>query len=134
MGKAYKLLAGGLAVLLLGCLLYRFGERRKFLVVTATAYTSRRIETQGDPFVAAWGDRLGPDVRVVAVSRDLLDMGLGRGDVVRVQGLGEYVVLDKMHGRWRRRIDIYFGRDVRAARKWGRRQVTISWDGSDFGE
>ena len=39
----------------------------------------------------------------------------------------EYRVLDKMPSRWRRKIDIYMGEDVAAARAWGVRRVRIRW-------
>lgn len=98
------------------------------LEVVATAYTSHPEQTSGDPTEAAWGDRLEPDTKAVAVSRDLLRLGLRRGARVRIEGLpGEYVVLDKMARRWRRRIDVYMGRDREAARRFGRREVTIRW-------
>jgi 3D (Asp-Asp-Asp) domain-containing protein len=67
-------------------------------------------------------------LRVIAVSPDLLRMGLRRGQRVRIHGLkGEFVVLDKMPRRWQKRIDIYMHRDLRAARRWGKRWVKISW-------
>jgi 3D (Asp-Asp-Asp) domain-containing protein len=67
-------------------------------------------------------------VRAIAVSRDLLELGLVRGVRVRIEGLpGEYAVLDKMARRWRRKIDIYMGDDVEAARAWGVREVRIHW-------
>jgi 3D (Asp-Asp-Asp) domain-containing protein len=96
--------------------------------VMASAYTSHANQTYGDPFVAAWGDELTPDMKVIAVSRDLLREGLTRGTRVRIEGLpGEYVVLDKMNKRWRNKIDIYMGEDVAAARRWGVREVRIEW-------
>ncbi len=96
------------------------------LVVTATAYNSLPEQTDDDPDIAAWGDRLEPGMKSIAVSRDLLDKGLKRHAKVRIHGLpGEYVVLDKMHHRWENRIDIYMGEDVRAARHFGKRQVRI---------
>jgi 3D (Asp-Asp-Asp) domain-containing protein len=98
------------------------------LVVTATAYNSLPGQTQGDPTLAAWGDRLEPGMRVVAVSRDLLALGLRRGTRLRIEGVeGEWVVLDRMPSRWRRRIDLYHGEDVAAARSWGVREVRIHW-------
>jgi 3D (Asp-Asp-Asp) domain-containing protein len=104
------------------------GEERS-LSVTATAYNSLRPQTNDQPTVAAWGDRLAPGMKAIAVSRDLLALGLTRGVVVEIVGLsGEYVVLDKMARRWKRRIDIYMGEDVRAARRWGVRPVEIRWD------
>lgn len=90
-------------------------------------------QTDGSPHVGAWGDNLdeamAPGLRVIAVSQDLLtEHGLRRGQRVRIHGLkGEFVVLDKMPKRWKRKIDIYMQKDVRAARKWGRRRVKISW-------
>lgn len=109
-----------------GCALWRPAERT--LVVTATAYNSVRGQTDGNPSIAAWGDRLRPGMRAIAVSHDLIRMGLGRGARVRIEGLpGDWVVLDRMHARWRKRIDIYMGVDVHAARQWGRRQVRIRW-------
>lgn len=105
---------------------------RRELLVTATAYNSLPGQTWGDPEEAAWGDRLEPGMRAVAVSRDLVRMGLTRGVEVRIEGLpGTFVVLDKMARRWRRRIDIYMGTDREAAREWGRRQVRISWSSAD---
>jgi 3D (Asp-Asp-Asp) domain-containing protein len=96
------------------------------MVVTATAYNSVPEQTDDDPDIAAWGDRLTPGMKSIAVSRDLLDKGLKRHAKVRIHGLpGEYVVLDKMHHRWENRIDIYMGDDVRAARHFGKRRVKI---------
>lgn len=99
----------------------------KTIKVTATAYNSVRAQTNANPTRAAWGDRLKPGMKVIAVSRDLLTMGLTRGARVKISGLpGEYVVLDKMNKRWSRKIDIYMGKDIQAARNWGRRSVTIT--------
>jgi 3D (Asp-Asp-Asp) domain-containing protein len=98
------------------------------LKVTATAYNSLPAQTDKHPNLAAWSDRLIPGMKAIAISRDLLLMGLKRGTKVRISGLkGEYVVLDKMHRRWHRRIDIYMGNNLQAAKNWGRRNVTISW-------
>jgi len=106
---------------------------RRSLNVWATAYNSTDAQTDGTPNVGAWGDNLdaalAPGLRVIAVSPDLLaEHGLRRGQRVRIHGLkGEFVVLDKMPKRWKRKVDIYMQKDVRAARKWGRRRVKISW-------
>ncbi|MGF1724477.1 3D domain-containing protein [Photobacterium nomapromontoriensis] len=103
------------------------GIQGKSYKVTATAYNSVHSQTDGNPSIAAWGDRLKPGMKAIAVSRDMLSKGLRHGSKVKISGLpGEYVVLDKMHKRWRNKIDIYMGKDVRAARHWGRRHVTIT--------
>jgi 3D (Asp-Asp-Asp) domain-containing protein len=98
------------------------------LVVTATAYNSVPGQTDNDPSRAAWGDDLFPGMKVIAVSRDLIPMGLDHRAPVSIDGLpGEFIVLDKMHRRWEKRIDIYMGEDLEAAREWGRRSVRIRW-------
>lgn len=104
-------------------------EAPQSLTVRATAYNSLPGQGVGDPSIGAWGDRLEPGMKAIAVSRDLLAAGLGHRSVVRIDGLpGEYRVLDKMNARWQRKIDIYFGEDRDAALEWGNRRVTIRWD------
>jgi len=102
----------------------------KRLRVTATAYTSHVGQTDSTPNIAAWGDRLRPGMKSIAVSRDLLKKyGLKHKQKVRIKGLeGEYVVLDKMNKRWRKKIDIYMGRNKHKAFQWGRRKVEILWN------
>jgi 3D (Asp-Asp-Asp) domain-containing protein len=98
------------------------------LLVTATAYNSLAGQTHGDPALAAWGDRLEPGMKAIAVSRDLIAMGLGHGAAVRIEGLpGEYRVLDKLHKRWKKRIDVYMGLDKQAAIDFGKRELRIFW-------
>ena len=101
----------------------------KRLDVTATAYNSLPAQTDSTPDIAAWGDRLRPGMKAIAVSRDLLKKyGLKHKDKVKISGLkGEYLVLDKMNKRWKKKIDIYMGKDRRKALKWGRKDVTIQW-------
>jgi len=119
--------AGCIAAAPLGC---SDGARDSHsAVVTASAYNSVPAQTKGDPTVAAWGDKLKPGMKAIAVSRDLLERGLTRGAEVRIEGLsGTFKVLDKMNARWTRRIDIFMGKDVEAAREWGKQQVTVHWN------
>jgi 3D (Asp-Asp-Asp) domain-containing protein len=99
------------------------------VAVLATAYNSSASQTEGDPYVTASGARLAPGMRAIAISRDLFDLGLAYGQTVTIEGLdGGFVVLDTTARRWKRRIDIYMGDDVRAARRWGRREVVIRWN------
>jgi 3D (Asp-Asp-Asp) domain-containing protein len=98
------------------------------LRVKASAYNSLRGQTDATPNVGAWGDRLEPGMKAIAVSSDLIELGVARGQIVRIHGLdGEYVVADRMPSRWQRKIDIFMGEDVKAARRWGVRDVEISW-------
>ncbi len=99
------------------------------LNVVATAYTSHRNQTDSTPFVAAWGNRIAPGMRIIAVSRDLVyKHGLKNGTKVRISGLPEtYIVRDTMNERFRNKIDIYMGIDKRRAIRWGRRYVKLSW-------
>ncbi len=101
--------------------------------VTATAYNSFENQTKkGNPFLAAWGDILEPGERAIAVSRDLIALGLDHNEEVEITGLkGDYIVKDKMNKRWRKKIDIYMGLDHKAAINWGRKEVTISFDTFD---
>jgi 3D (Asp-Asp-Asp) domain-containing protein len=102
------------------------------LKVTATAYNSLPAQTQGKANIGAWGHRLKPGIKAIAVSRDLLGMGLEPGTEVEIEGLpGRYQVLDKMHSRWARKIDIYMGVDQNAALAWGKRPVVIRWENQD---
>ncbi len=98
------------------------------LEVTASAYTSRAGETDATPSLAAWGDTLKPNMKVIAVSRDLIKMGLSHGMKVSIDGLtGTYTVLDKMNKKWTKKIDIYMGLDTKKAKEWGQQKVTIHW-------
>ncbi|MGH8453571.1 MAG: 3D domain-containing protein [Nevskiales bacterium] len=99
------------------------------LSVTAVAYTLDDDQTDDSEDIGAWGDELDDEARIIAVSRDLLEMGLKRGTRLRIHGRrGEYVVMDLMHPRWKKRIDILMEDDDDAFR-WGRRKVKISWTG-----
>lgn len=101
----------------------------KTLEVTASAYNSVGSQTNPNhPSITAWGDELKPGMKCIAVSRDLIPLGLKHNTTVKIEGLpGTYKVLDKMNMRWQKRIDIYMGNDIEAARNWGKKKVTISW-------
>src|SRR5690606_4788597 len=58
------------------------------MAVRATAYNSLPGQGMGNPSIGAWGDRLKPGMKAIAVSRDLLNEGLlGHRSVVRIEGL-----------------------------------------------
>jgi 3D (Asp-Asp-Asp) domain-containing protein len=96
--------------------------------VIATAYNSTKAQTDGDPNITAWGDTLKLNTKSIAVSNDLIKLGLTHHTKVKIEGFeGIYIVNDRMHSKWKKRIDIYFGNDVKAARQWGRKKVTIQY-------
>lgn len=98
------------------------------LRVSASAYNSTSAQTEGNPRITAWGDTLKPEMKVIAVSRDLIRKGLDYNTPVRVEGLeGIFFVKDKMHHRWKNKIDIYMGENVQKARNWGRKRIFIHY-------
>ena len=79
---------------------------------------------------AANGECLTPQMNAIAVSPDLIqDYGIRLNKTVHLQGLkGDYTVKDIMNARHKKSIDIYFGDNQAAARQWGRRTLTLSWE------
>lgn len=100
----------------------------KSLEVTASAYNSLAYQNEGNPNITAWGDTLKPGMNVIAISRDLIKKGLVYNTPVKIDGLsGIFFVKDKMHHRWRNKIDIYMGVDVEKAKNWGRKKIIIQY-------
>ena len=98
------------------------------LTVKATAFNSTRAQTDSRPTESACGDTLRPGMKAIAVSRDLEKLGLECGTEVRIEGLkGAYTVVDLTAARHKKLIDIYMGKDVKAARQWGVQEVEIVW-------
>jgi len=98
----------------------------KPIEVDVSAYNSVLSQTDGSPFVGAWGDSLSTRQKSVAVSRDLIQLGLKHNTKVMIEGLpGVYLVRDKMAARWTKRVDIYMGDKVEKAKKWGVKKLTI---------
>lgn len=97
------------------------------LTVTASAYNSLNYQTGlGDPNITAWGDTLAPGMKVIAVSRDLISKGLNYNTEVIIEGVdGVFFVKDKMHYRWKNKIDIYMGDNIKKAKNFGRKKVKI---------
>ena len=96
--------------------------------VKVSAYNSTVTQTDGLPTLAAWSDTLVPGMKSVAVSRDLIGIGLDRNTQVKIEGLdGIYLVKDKMGSRWKNRIDVYMGNDVEKARQWGVQELEIQF-------
>ncbi|WP_272699122.1 3D domain-containing protein [Desulfovibrio sp. Fe33] len=129
MKRALILLSAGVLVIALG---YGMSQPNRLfwnsLEVSVTAYNSTPAQTDGDPHRAAWNNRLKPGMKAIAVSRDLIELGLDNQTKVWIDGFdGPYIVLDKMNQRFTQRIDIYFGMNVKAARRFGERTARIYW-------
>ncbi|MEL6917818.1 MAG: hypothetical protein AAFO99_08815 [Bacteroidota bacterium] len=100
----------------------------KPLEVTVTAYNSLSSQTDSSPNLAAWGDTLKPGMKCIAVSRDLITLGLTHNTMIKIDTFpGVYLVKDKMNRRWRNRIDIYMGEDRQKAKQWGRKKLVIRY-------
>lgn len=100
---------------------------KKTMTVDATAYNSVAGQTDDDPWVAAWNNRLRPGQKVIAVSRDLEKHGLTNGAKVKIEGLpGTYTVRDRMNKRFKNRIDVWMEKDIKKARKWGKKKLKLS--------
>jgi len=71
---------------------------------------------------------LKPGMKCIAVSRDLLNLGLQHNTMVKILDWPDtFLVKDKMNRKWKNRIDLYMGKDVKAAREWGKREVQIQY-------
>ncbi|VAW11239.1 hypothetical protein MNBD_BACTEROID03-1400 [hydrothermal vent metagenome] len=109
----------------------------KTLTVTVTAYNSVPSQTQENPIITAWGDSLQSGMKSIAVSRNLIALGLKHNTPVKIEGFDSvFLVKDKMNRRWRDRIDIYMGTNVKKAKQWGRQKLSIQYgvlkDSLDF--
>ncbi len=106
----------------------RLPDREVAVTVSVSAYTSRLCETDDTPFITAANTSTRPGV--LALSRDLLKRytpgaPFDFGDVVHINGLGDFVVEDAMASRWQRRADIWF-ESVDNARVFGRRSAVMT--------
>jgi 3D (Asp-Asp-Asp) domain-containing protein len=93
-------------------------------IVRATAYNALPQQTDSTPDICAWGDKVQPGI--IAISRDLEQIGLTRGKEVHIEGIGKRVVMDRMHYRKRNQIDLYMER-YEDAIQFGVQELTISW-------
>ncbi|WP_342153924.1 3D domain-containing protein [Joostella sp. CR20] len=99
------------------------------LQVKASAYNSLENQTVGNPSIGAWGDSLQPGMKAIAISRDLLKLGITQNTPIKIEGFdGIYFVKDKMNARFHKKIDIYMGIELQKARKFGVKHLKI-WYG-----
>lgn len=91
--------------------------------VTVTAYSPRVQETDSTPYRTASNRPVRQGI--VAVSRDLFDMGWVFGRKVYLKGLGLFTIDDLMASDKRNQIDIFMD-DTAEALDFGRRSVRAS--------
>lgn len=123
-----------LVLLLAACGAEEKAPNMKCLEVKASAYNSVPYQTRPGSAgnITAWGDTLVDSIPSIAISRDLLDSGLVHGTMVKIHGYTEnFVVNDKMNKRYTKRVDIHFGKDIKAARKFGVKKLKICWEIQD---
>jgi len=58
----------------------------KSLEVTTIAYNSERSQTLGNQIISAWGDSLKSGIRSIAVSRNIIALGLKHNTPVKIEG------------------------------------------------
>lgn len=89
----------------------------------------------GNPAITAFGDTLKPGMKVIAVSRDLLDSGLTHNSKIYIPQLEDtFLVKDKMNRRFIRKIDIYFGVDRDSAIEWGLQKTEVCFEKNNISE
>ena len=121
-------LFSSLRVLFLVLVCSSCGRDEMTMEVMGTAYNALPGQTQGDPEIGAWGDKLDVNIPSIAVSRDLINLGLVHNAKVRIEGFsGYYLVLDKLNKRFTQQIDIFMGSDRDAAIVFGKKTVRIYW-------
>lgn len=96
--------------------------------VKASAYNSTKAQTIGNPSIGAWGDTLKPGMKAIAISRDLIKLGISRNTPFKIEGFpGYYLVKDKMNARYQNKIDIYMGTAIQKAREFGVQHLKVQY-------
>ena len=118
----------GIFLALMGC---SDEPEMKCMEVKASAYNSISNQTRPGTSgrITAWGDTLTDKIQSVAISRDLLDSGMVHGTMLYIEGFKEpFKVNDKMNRRFKNKIDIHLGTDIKAARAFGNQKLNICFE------
>jgi 3D (Asp-Asp-Asp) domain-containing protein len=87
--------------------------------ITATAYTSREVECDDDPYTAAWGDHVFWGM--------IASNSFPKGTKIQIPdyfGNKMFSVLDTMNDRYYYRLDVWMP-DLSEAKAWGTRYIKI---------
>jgi 3D (Asp-Asp-Asp) domain-containing protein len=100
-------------------------ENIRSVPVTISAYSSTPEQCDDSPHITASSSSVR--VGIIAVSSDLFEeLELSYGQRVLIPGYGLFEVHDRMHPRWKRKVDIWES-DTEAARRFGRQQGVLIW-------
>lgn len=98
-------------------------ETAPVIAVTVTAYSPQEGECDSDPYTTAFQKPVREGT--IAISRDLeKEFGWKLGDKVYLNGLGVFEVLDRMHPKWKKRVDIFFF-DTEQATSFGVKRASV---------
>lgn len=86
-----------------------------YMYLKVSAYNSIEDQTDNDPYTGAWNNKVRKGM--VAISRDLEEFGLTNKTPIILEGK-EYTILDRMHSRKRKQVDIWMERKC-DAEHWG---------------
>lgn len=91
--------------------------------VVITAYNSVQEQTDADFCIAANGqDICKPNNKLWCAYN-----GVAFGTRIVVPGFGECEVVDRLNKRYgQTRIDLYFGKDIKKALRWGKKELTVT--------
>jgi len=101
-------------------------NEKQRVFVTATIYHAVEEQTDSTPDITASGYKINMEDplsdRIIAVSWDLENVyGFKMGDMVHIKGTpyldGIWFVRDRMHKRWKKRIDFLVPESIKAG-KW----------------
>lgn len=130
-GKSIQFIILGIVIInlfitIIRPLKYIRGDNIVKVAAQATAYNPLPKQTDSTPEITAIGTKVREDY-TVAVSPDLLKEGIvAYGDIIYVYELGKfYSVEDRMHERFKKRIDIFI-RDKKVAQEFGLQIVHFS--------
>jgi 3D (Asp-Asp-Asp) domain-containing protein len=85
----------------------------KKINVTLTAYNATKAQCDDTPFTTASSIRVREGI--VALSRDLEKRyNLKFGDLIYIEGIGLFEFQDRMHRRWKNKVDIFMWSRQRA--------------------
>ena len=89
-----------------------------YIPVTVTAYEPKTEQTDDTPLITASNERVR--LGIIALSKDLeKEYNFHFGDTIWLEKYGLFVFEDRMHPRWKRRVDIFMwsGADIFGIKK-----------------